>query len=118
MYLSCLIHQIVYYCCFFLCFPLFQDFSKYSNQDTYKLALTQVVYAHLDEALNLADAGEDISQIEASLNRFLQENTNCSFQRTDLESQPFIINMKVRESGWMHTKAAIKRVLKRHKKVS
>ncbi len=59
----------------------------------------QAVYAHLDEALNLADAGEDISRIETSLNRFLRENANCSFQRTDLESQPFIISMKVIESG-------------------
>lgn len=57
----------------------------------------QTAYAYLDEALNLAAAGDDIDRIEATLNHFLRKSANFSFQKTDIEKEPFIINMKVKE---------------------
>ncbi len=59
----------------------------------------ETMYAHLDDALNLAEAGEDLSRIEDLLNQFLRENANCSFQKTEAEHQPFIININVKEPG-------------------
>ncbi len=59
----------------------------------------EVLHARLVEALNLEEAGDDLDEVESALHQFLKEHANCSFEKTDREDQPFIIDMNVQEEG-------------------